>query len=52
MLFVHVFVIVMTLSPLLSAPIKTRIPLLDYYGQVRSAAHKKAPTMHPGAGGL
>ena len=28
------------------------IPLLDYYGQVRSSAHKKAPTMHPGAGGL
>ena len=32
----------------------TIIPLLDYYGQVRSSAHKKAPTstMHPGAGGL
>ena len=32
----------------------TCIPLLDYYGQVRSisSAHKKAPTMHPGAGGL
>ena len=32
--------------------INNNIPLLDYYGQVRSSAHKKAPTMHPGARGL